>query len=251
MPTLPQNLRSLIRHASAALAAVLLAGPAAGMTFAYEWDPSEGTEDIALNSDVGDVERLLVSFDDVTEVLVFGSAFSPVGNNLLPDGGWLVLSDGPNPKGDVSEWAIYYLDRVTGNLTAYVYDGKNGPDSWKQSPFLQEFPGAVDASIGGDGNLTMGFSIDVSAINAAGIGPDWQGTRFSDGVGIWFHAAAGTEAVYGDDGSLVSWQTRRDGFFDGLEGFSTRQVPEPAASLFVGLVGVALLAAGRRASIRR
>ena len=40
-----------------------------------------------------------MSFNDVTERLVFESVFSPVGNNLFPDGGWLVLSDGPNPKG--------------------------------------------------------------------------------------------------------------------------------------------------------
>lgn len=246
----PQDARPLICHAAAALLAVLLAGPAAGMTFVYEWDPSEGTDGISMKGDAGDLERLVVAFDDVTEEVTFETRFAPVGDSPLPDGGWLVLSDGPNPKGDVAEWAIYYLDRVAGNLTAYVYNGKNGASSWKKSPFLQSFPGAVGAAIDGAGNLSMGFRVDVSAINAAGVGPHWVGTRFSDEVGIWFHPTTGTEAVYDDDGSLLSWQTDVRGFFDGLDGFSTRQVPEPAASLLAGLAGAALLAARRRVSGR-
>ncbi len=248
---LPSTLRPLARLAGLTFAASLLASPAAGMTFIYEWDPNS-PDPIAISGKAGNLEAMRVTYDDgVLEELTFKTVFSPFRDNRLPDGGWLVISDGPSPSGAKSEYAIYYLDRVTSRLTAYVYDGTNGPKSWNRSPFLESFPTAVNAMIDGAGNLTMDFKISSAAINAAAIGPDWKGSRFGDEVGIWFHPTVGTEAEYGPDGSITSWKVGPQGFFDGLEGFQTRQVPEPAASLLAGLVGVALLAAGRRARLRR
>ena len=50
------------------------------------------------------------------------------------DGFWLVVSPGPNPKGNATELAILFGDLGNSNdpndnrLTAYVYNGKNNQD---------------------------------------------------------------------------------------------------------------------------
>ena len=121
------------------------------------------------------------------------------------DGFWLVVSDGENPKTNTAEYAILYGDLENNRLTAYEYSGENNANSYRETTYLGTYENAFMIDEAKD---RVGFNIDVSGINGADLGPDWDGVTHGDQAGIWFHRTTGTEFDYADDGSIENF------FFD-------------------------------------
>lgn len=121
------------------------------------------------------------------------------------DGFWLVVSDGDNPKGDVNEYAILYGDLENNRITAYNYDGRNGPNSYKTGDLLGTYEGVFADGGTMDGFDMSMFSIDVSALNTAYDDASWDGVQYGESLGIWFHQSAGSDFSYGADGSLAGY----------------------------------------------
>ncbi len=136
------------------------------------------------------------SYDDATET--YTMKFRDDGSK---DGFWLVVSPGPNPKTNVSEYAVLYGDRTTNRITAYTYDGQNNPNSYQNGQLLGTFDNAFTS---GGTNMTM-FSLDVSSINSAFSDPAWLGVAIDQQAGIWFHQTAGTDIAYNADGSISNF----------------------------------------------
>ncbi|MFD2255753.1 PEP-CTERM sorting domain-containing protein [Luteolibacter algae] len=177
-------------------------------------------------------------------------------NNHSPDGFWFVLSDGPNPKDDKNQYAIFYFDasKASPIVTAYVYDGKNNGDSWSNPGSLlasSQTGSSLTASASTSGDIsTYQFNADVSAINDSSLWPtsynlgsDWEGAQFGEEVGIWFHTFELAESSkYHKDGSIKKLKIKRDDYFDTN---AQKTVPEPSA-LMLSLLGVGLLARRKR-----
>jgi hypothetical protein len=205
-------------------------------TNSYEWKPGT-TGPISVNDGIGKHKQINTTYTTevqgsktLSETFTWNSVFEK-NNNSLPNGGWLVISDGPNPKGQAKEFAIFYMDAVKNKLTAYAYNGENNSNSFKNNPFLGSWDNVLN--VVDDGNKrSIGFSLDVAGINArTDIDPEWKGVKFDKNVGIWFHAAKNVNATYNTNGSLKSFSSTA-GWFDteslGTTSMtSTKEVPEP------------------------
>lgn len=117
------------------------------------------------------------------------------------DGFWLVVSDGPNPKSNANEYAILYGDRDANRITAYTYDGTNGPNSYKTGDYLATYDNVFSS---GGPDMTM-YTLDVSGINAAFNTADWDGVQLGSNSGIWFHQSAGSNFSYNADGTIADY----------------------------------------------
>jgi len=198
------------------------------------------------SASAGDVTTFSAAYNDVTQQLSFSSTIARQ-DGYLADGFWLVLSDGPNPKHHFNEYSIFYGDGTTGNLTSYVYNGENSANSWHTpGEFIQSFAGGLSVDISVTDEVTYGFSIDTSFINAyvpATPGTnDWDGASFAANIGIWYHPAvfSGTTA-YNQDGSLAAFPVQRGGWYDTRNQTSTVSAPEPAV---LSILAAGLLAVG-------
>ena len=156
-----------------------------------------------------------------------------------PDGFWLVISDGPNPKNNPLEYSIFYGDYSSGNLAAYAYNGVNNAGSWMALPFLGDY----SSSTYNNGSDVFGFSLDATAINSAALGPDWDGIQFGSNIGIWFHPSYNLTSSFNPDGSIQSFSPRYNAWYDtnydGDCGTNDRgcitKVPEPTTFALMGL----------------
>ena len=184
------------------------------------------------------------AYNDATQQLTWSSTIHEAGGNLA-DGFWLVLSDGPNPKNNFNEYAIFYGDSNTGNLTSYVYNGANSASSWNNpGEFIQSFALTTDTSVANE--VTFSFSIDVSGLNAhvpATPGTnDWDGASFASQIGIWYHPVVfGAAPTYNADDSLASFRVSKNGWYDTSDQDTVVPVPAAAwlfASGLIGLIGV-------------
>ena len=194
----------------------------------------------------GDITNITTSYDSGSEVLNWQSTISPSGGNLA-DGFWLVVSGGANPKSHYNEYAIFYGDSNTGNLSAYVYNGVNSSNSWNTpGEFIQTFGGAFESETSIAGDVTFNFSIDVSGINSyvpttPGTNA-WEGAQYGEKVGIWYHPVVFNDSpTYNEDGSLSSFSYGRSGWYDtGNQLTVVTDVPEPGtlALASFGLIGM-------------
>lgn len=192
-----------------------------------------------------------------------GSEFSWMANfssvaGTKPNGFWLAVSPGPNPKGTSGELAIYYFDASDTNnlrLTAYAYNGVNGDNSYKDGNGVGGSPDRIISSINNsawiknltyknnaDGTRTLGFKVDSTVINNhtpkyPGSAP-WTGTWFGENVGIWFHPTAGTKTTYDASCFLTDFKYGKQGWYDAS---NLPTVPEPGTYVALGLGAAVLL----------
>jgi hypothetical protein len=256
--------------------------------FGFQWDrPAvfDGTVGpVWVSDEAGVVSSVTSEFDTDTQQLTFLAAFEPEpGTGQLPVGFFLVINDGPDPKGIDGEYAILYFDAVTGVnpiLTAYAYNGENGADSFFDGaePAGNQAPDPIISSLNDSswvtaatsvdtpGGRVLSFSIDTTALNAhsPAYGPDadWFGMGFDETIGIWLHPYSLLNPGYGGDGFLLpdasgdSWLSWHDyddlgeqfhGWFDVTnEPTETPDIPEPATLALLGLGTAALTGRGRR-----
>lgn len=181
------------------------------------------------------------------------------------DGGfWLVVSDGPNPKNQIGEYAILYADLDDNRITAYEYNGDNNASSFSNpGNNLGVFDGVMNytnnaGNAGNDGLVT--FSLDVTSINAQALGSEWDGISFGENIGVWFHFAENLTANYSGH-ELTKFDLPHQGYVDfqskpttgcddlppDFPGCNPVVVSEPGSVALLGL-GLVGLAAYRRRS---
>lgn len=254
-------MRVFVLAASAALAVSASADE-------FQWDWNRGDPgNYALNDQAGTWKSVSASYNTATEVLNWDLTF----DNQKTDGITLVLSEGPNAKGNVGTYAVLYMewtstgDKSNPRMSAYAYNGDNSRLSFldgdadtagNQAPDLihssLDLSWVLDASVQDvNGDRVFSFSIDASVINAHnplyGTGNQpWFGTGFAENLGLWLHSYDGLDARYRDDGTIRRWDRTKEGWFDG-EDFDTIPVGIPMpTSVAMGATGLGLLASRRR-----
>lgn len=98
-------------------------------TYRWSWDGVTGPYSAA----GGAIESLTAEYNSANQNLKYNVTFGNApGTSSRPNGYWLAMSSGPNPKGVAGELALFYFDasRSTPVLTAYGYNGQNDGTSW-------------------------------------------------------------------------------------------------------------------------
>ncbi|MDY6940305.1 MAG: PEP-CTERM sorting domain-containing protein [Cyanobacteriota bacterium] len=282
--------KSLILASTVLAASLSAIAPAAADTAIYTWDEGidlladDNADDywwkdldngagnggiLSVQNSLGYHKSVTTTFDDVNNILTWDSVFQKKGDKT-PQGGWLVVTDGPNPKYLEQEYAIFYMDGITGTLSAYAYNGENNSGSFQDNAFLGSWDNAVN--IVDEGNeRSMNFSVDVSSIfdvdniNALSANADrtkldgdmWKGTGFGEELGIWFHATGNPNATYNEDGTLKQF-TNGSSWFDSEGGslHATQIVTEPVAAAVpepatMSLLGIGVVGLGASSLKRR
>lgn len=219
----------------------------------------------AMNDAAGKIRFVSAEYNQANQNLNFFSNFSNSPDGKRPNAFWLVVNDGPNPKGIAGELAAFYFDNTKPGgprLTAYGYNGINGdtsfidgspangtqtPDRIASSLTTRNFVNSLTSQTESDGTTTLGFSINASAINSYrprnGDPANWQGVDFTDKFGIWFHPVTDASTDYDAQGFLSKFTYGKQGWFDDSY-LKTKTgpspVPEPAsiAALGVGALGL-------------
>lgn len=225
----------------ASFAALLASGLAtAGPVYQYE---VSGGDVPGQNANAGAITNISTTFDTNTEVFSWSHTINDKGGKAS-DGFWLVVSDGPNPKGNVDEFAILYGDADTNTLTAYIYDGVNSANSHTDAgSYLDTFNlGYTDNGNSG----TFSFSFDATTINSLFNTPDWDGVSFGANMGIWLHPMLDANFGYDQNGLLTSLGYSAQGWLD-TKNRNTVNVVEPSALLLMGF-GLFGLGLARRRS---
>jgi hypothetical protein len=225
--------RSFFRPALVAAGLLLLvSGSVHAQSYRYD---ATAAEIGYSNSGAGQLTGVTSSYNAATQRLAWAASFVPNAHGATPDGFWLALNDGPNPKGTAGELPIFYFDasKATGPiLTAYGYNGENGntsyydgsPAAGTQAPdrifsSLLSGNGIYDLTYtrNANGTVTMGFDIDASRVNGyrpinAGANP-WDGADFGSEIGVWFHPTARTQTSY-TNGYLSNFTFSSQGWLD-------------------------------------
>lgn len=216
-----------------ALSLLFAIAPAAhASTFRFEG------HNLGHNSHVGKHKNITTTFNPLSHEFKWSSTFSRNTNNgLLAEGGWLVVSDGENPKANVDEYAIFYLDGKNKKVSIYNYDGYNNANSYLSETYL----GSTTLKVINNGNdRTFKFSLDASTLNShpTFTQPDWDGVAFGEKIGLWFHGTEGLTTEYNADGSLKTFTYANQGWHDSKNN-RTAKVPEPASAVAIGLFAAA------------
>ncbi|MBE9060945.1 PEP-CTERM sorting domain-containing protein [cf. Phormidesmis sp. LEGE 11477] len=223
-----------------ALSVLCAIAPAKAATFIYE-DSASVSQPVTPNNKAGKYTDIKAIFDDQTNILNWSSTFARNNKGKLADGAWLVLSDGPNPKNHLNEYAIMYLDSLEEKVSIYNYDGNNNANSYKGGTYLGSVDLDVDDSVADE--VTFSFDLDATNINSYSDPnsdwSNWEGVTFGKEIGIWFHSVAGLDADYDSNGKLLSFGTLKGGktgYYDAKD-LDTTKVPEPGSVAALGLFG--------------
>ena len=229
-----------------------LAAPAAAATFSYEVAmPNAGP-----GSDrAGQLQNLAFAYDDGGNSLNPAQSLSASGSIAIntqvgtPEGGWFVLSPGPDAKDVERGLAILYMDLASGSVVAYEYDGTLGVLGFQtfaqQDRYIATFENAVSTEVS---NGVLSFEIDdldVSVIQGFSEDEGYTGVSFGEQIGVWFHLAVFNSIGVDADGRITAFAPRFDSFFDAVNLDSLAPVPLPAGLVLFG-TGAAGVAAMRR-----
>ena len=211
-------------------ASLLLAGaPAFATTFTFD------KSNLVQNATAGFNKSITTSYSNESDLFKWSATFKE-NNGMLADGAWLVVNDGPNPKGYTSESVIFYLDGLAKKVSMFEYSGINDSNSSLSKTYLGSL--ALDVSTSGN-ERTFSFSRDMTDINdLMTLGSKWKGTAFADKIGIWHHGVAGLSTAYDNTGKLTQFNYTKHGWYDISHG-ETTAVPEPATAASLGLFAVA------------
>ncbi|MEM9087375.1 MAG: PEP-CTERM sorting domain-containing protein [Cyanobacteria bacterium P01_F01_bin.53] len=245
--------------ALAVLSLALTSAPVSAVTFTFDTNRAGGS------SHAGTQTAFTTSFDDTTDLLTWSTTYKRnPDTNALADGGWLVLSEGDNPRADALQYAIFYLDGNNNKVLAYNYDPVDRKHSWRNSELLGEttlnITNSGSGSTGADPLVrTMDFSFDMTDINnRTDLGTDWKGARFGEKVGIWFHAVDGLSTDYDASGRLTAFDHGVESRFDTkaldtvpsdvdpISADSSKSVPEPTTVMAMGVFAAAAAFTKRR-----
>lgn len=262
---------SALRLAAAVGIAVSAATSAQATLWSWNWTPSSPQPvggSYGYNAAGGSVEFINSTFNDATKQLTFDIQFQ---GTLTTRGFWLVINNGPDPKNQPGNYALFYFDATSfaaPKLTAYGYNGQNNGSSFQdgngsvsgnQAPDLikgiNEAAGFVNSISAGDsaGKRRFQFSVNATGIiNRAPLypAPDssaWEGTGFGNKLGIWMHTLANGVSFSYDNtrGGITAFNKgSSEGWLDG-NNFQT--IPTPGATALLGLGGL-LVARRRRAA---
>ena len=218
-------------------AGLLASGSAAATMYSFDTTYPSGSQG------AGDIAAFSVSYDDATEVLGWSTTIERYNGNLA-NGFWMVLSDGENPKNDVNEYAIMYGDGLSGEISTFVYNGVNSASSYSTpGEHIKTYVDALTMDLSIADEVTFSFNIDATDVNAHDpmnalvATDDWDGVKFDEHIGIWFHAVVFNDAPQYANGILDSFDYSKQSWYD--TGYQkTSVVPVPAA---VWLFGSALL----------
>lgn len=254
----------------------LAAGSAAQAMPVYQWNfnAGQGGGNYGQSNAGGAIQSIVATFNTATKEMTWDVRFS----NQITKGFWLAINDGPNPKGHAGELALFYFDAsrlydadpMNNNIcmTAYAYNGKNGPDSWKDGNpnVANNQPGdlikgvhekntwinSVNAVDSGGGR-NMSFSINATdIINHVPMYPDnndpWFGTGFDEKIGVWFHPVSSLSTGYEGQGrgKLTSANFGTQGWIDGSNFTTTTIVPAPGVGVLAGVGGLLLISRRRK-----
>ncbi len=246
----------------------LLVCPLAARATTFEFDATNPPQ----SSGAGIIDSITSTYDSTNHELTWTATLTSNGTSI-PDSFWLVLSNGPNPKGISDQLPIIYFDGshsfdASGNatgvaptLSAYAYNGVNGNNSYSTPgvDLLSSLGTNWNASnsllaTGNDLTRTLSFSINTSLLdNGSAVGTifaadsvpfnsaNWEGAGYGSQVGIWFHPdQTGTDPTYGVNGFLTSFPVASQSSYD-TSYQTTTVVPEPSSALLLTLAGMVLV----------
>lgn len=230
--------------------ASMAATPAVAATFTFQKNDIDTMS--GLGKRAGTHKSVTATFDDQTNWLTWSSTLERNSqHNSLANGAWLVLSEGPNPRKDTDEYAIFYLDGTQQRVSAYHYDSNLGSKSWQTTQFL----GTAALSVTDEGSdRTFSFGLDVSDINGMTdvFGEDWKGAAFGEEIGVWLHSVNELKTDYTALGELSEFDYKYASWFDSGVPMATvraaslgedaQDIPESGSAIalgvFAGIVGL-------------
>lgn len=235
-----------------------IAGSASATIYRWTWDETP----LGYNNAAGNLSNFNVEYNPVADK--FGAKFTIAENSAhkKADKFYMVVSNGPNPKGTPGQLAIFYVDGSGSApvLTAYGYNGKqDGIGSWQDGSSASgtQSPDKIGSSLNGFGNFvskvnnangssTYHFEVPGSVMNSytpINSTPDpWEGVAFGPKFGLWFGTIAGGNIQYGGDNFISNFSLNgaTRGWLD-LDNRHAEVVPEPMTmtALAVGLAALA------------
>jgi hypothetical protein len=231
-----------------ALLAAGLSASAQASFYTWSWDRRETLN----NFSAGRPGAMTSTYDSESKVFTWDVIFAN-GVARDTDGYWLVVNDGPDPKNRSRRHAIIYFDATdlaNPEVSVYRYNGRNDAESYDTpGKLLASTRGAarseIVASAREEGNARIfSLRIDASRLNQFYAGrsdfANWEGIRFDENIGVWFHPVSGAEFDY--DTRRLTNLDGGSGWIDGSN-LTTSVIPAP------GLAG--LLAAAGLAAVRR
>ncbi|MBL0926825.1 MAG: hypothetical protein IBJ11_04125 [Phycisphaerales bacterium] len=245
--------------AIAALAGSAASASASGTTWTWNFTKNQPGGNYGVNNVAGTFESVTSTYNTSTQRFTWSSSFSGAS---LPNGIFMVVNDGPNPKGIAGQLAIFYIDAsgASPRVSAYGYNGQNATTSWQDGNGVASGIQTPDRIRGFNtsgwinslsvttvgGIRTFALDINGAAINSftsqyASINNPWEGVQFGQKIGVWFHSFTGLSTAYDANGYLTQWNFSQEGWLDGSN-FTAVPAPTSAAAL----AAAGLLALRRR-----